>query len=64
MMFAAASHKICVPGNTRSERSVEGQGRSATEFDPNADEGRLHRQGLGLCFHARVPMAIGGSQPA
>lgn len=24
--------------------------RSATEFDPNIDEGRLHRQVLGQCF--------------
>lgn len=63
-MFSGASHTIRAPGNTGSEKSGKEHGASATELDPNIDEGWLHCQGLGLRFYASVLMTIGGSQQA
>lgn len=64
MMFSGALHMIKALGNTGSGNSGKDHGASATELDPNIDEGWLHCQGLGLRFCAPVLTAIGGSQQA
>lgn len=64
MTSSGALRTLRATGNTGSEYSGKEHGASATELDPNIDEGWLHCQGLGLRFYARALMAIGGSQQA
>lgn len=64
IMFSGALHASRAPVNPDSKKSGRDHGASATELDPNIDEGWLHRQGLGLRFYVPILMAIGGSKQA
>ena len=63
-MFSGELRTSRAPVNPGSKKSGRDHGGSATELDPNIDEGWLHCQGLGLRFYVPVLMAIGGSQQA